>query len=332
VAAGASGWEAGPSASKVGLFNPYDTVNRFPPAASAQDVAQRGFCQKPVMQQLRFDITPDWEMANTICCHNTKYAEPSGYFETNRVSLFSRFKSEEKSHTFYDSVCGVPLFQAPVGRSLADWQAESSAHGWPSFRPAEVVAQNLVLYPSGEVRSICGTHLGHNIPDSKGARYCIDLACIAGLPAFGVTQEPQVAKARLPRAASTADARQNSRVRAAPGQNSRRTRALAHISRYSALGTQKQKLKEHKVRKLPWRDTVGALGNSPSSGGRRGRRLLAVGQGGEGGEGGGGGGGGGGYGEEVRRQKGLLQGMIDNTAELNRQNAAYEQVCTHVPY
>ena len=25
--------------------------------------------------------------------------------------------------TFYDSVCGAPLFRAPVGRSLADFQA-----------------------------------------------------------------------------------------------------------------------------------------------------------------------------------------------------------------
>lgn len=74
------------------------------------------------MKELRFDVAPDWEMANTICCHNTKYAEPSGYFRTARVNLFSQFKPEEKSHTFYDSVCGVPLFTAPVGRSMAQWQ------------------------------------------------------------------------------------------------------------------------------------------------------------------------------------------------------------------
>jgi hypothetical protein len=109
-------------ADTIGHFNPYDTVNRFPPAASAQDAATRGFCQAPVKKQLRFDVAPDWEMANTICCHNTKYAEPSGYFNTDRVKLFSRFKVEEKSHTFYDSVCGVPLFTAPVGRTMAEWQ------------------------------------------------------------------------------------------------------------------------------------------------------------------------------------------------------------------
>ena len=34
----------------------------------------------------------------------------------------------------------------------------------------------------GEVRSACGLHLGHNIPDRQGDRYCIDLVCIAGKP------------------------------------------------------------------------------------------------------------------------------------------------------
>jgi peptide methionine sulfoxide reductase MsrB len=123
---------------------------------------QRGFCKAPVMKNLRFDVAPDWEMANTICCHNTKYAEPSGYFDTARVRLFSRFKTEEKSHTFYDAVCGVPLFIAPVGRSMSAWEDESTEHGWPSFRPAEVVAQNVRQLSNGEVRSVCGTHLGAN--------------------------------------------------------------------------------------------------------------------------------------------------------------------------
>lgn len=33
------------------------------------------------------------------------------------------------------------------------------------------------------LRSVDGTHLGHNIPDSKGAnRYCINLVSVAGNP------------------------------------------------------------------------------------------------------------------------------------------------------
>lgn len=34
--------------------------------------------------------------------------------------------------------------------------------------------------------SIDGTHLGHNLPDRKGNRYCINLVCCAGQP---VTEE-----------------------------------------------------------------------------------------------------------------------------------------------
>ena len=32
----------------------------------------------------------------------------------------------------------------------------------------------------GETVSIDGTHLGHNLPDSSGRRYCINLVSIAG--------------------------------------------------------------------------------------------------------------------------------------------------------
>jgi peptide methionine sulfoxide reductase MsrB len=36
---------------------------------------------------------------------------------------------------------------------------------------------------NGETRSVDGTHLGHNLPDWKGNRYCINLVSVAGLPA-----------------------------------------------------------------------------------------------------------------------------------------------------
>ena len=85
--------------------------------------------------------------------------------------------------TFYDSVCGVAVFRAPVGRSFAAWKAESVAHGWPSFRSAEVLQANVKANnATGEVLSACGTHLGSYLPDDGGPRYCIDLACIAGRP------------------------------------------------------------------------------------------------------------------------------------------------------
>lgn len=60
---------------------------------------------------------------------------------------------------------------------------ESKVHGWPSFRDQEVVWENVrILKNSGESVSIDGTHLGHNIPDRKGNRYCINLVSVAGNP------------------------------------------------------------------------------------------------------------------------------------------------------
>ena len=35
---------------------------------------------------------------------------------------------------------------------------------------------------SGECISVDGTHLGHNLPDGSGNRYCINLVSVAGKP------------------------------------------------------------------------------------------------------------------------------------------------------
>jgi hypothetical protein len=64
------------------------------------------------------------------------YAEHSGYWVgTNFLKEESKDSGEI---TFYDSVSGKPLFVAPRGRSWASFVKESKAHGWPSFRDAEV--------------------------------------------------------------------------------------------------------------------------------------------------------------------------------------------------
>ena len=52
--------------------------------------------------------------------------------------------------------------------------------GWPSFRDKEVVWDNVRVLNDGETVSVDGTHLGHNIPDSSGNRYCINLVSVAG--------------------------------------------------------------------------------------------------------------------------------------------------------
>ena len=58
---------------------------------------------------------------------------------------------------------------------------ESKKHGWPSFRDSEVDWEYARVLPDGEMVSIDGTHLGHNLPDSKGNRYCISKCLDVGL-------------------------------------------------------------------------------------------------------------------------------------------------------
>ncbi len=84
--------------------------------------------------------------------------------------------------TFYDSVTGKPLFNAPVGRTMSGFLKESQDHGWPSFRDEEVVWENVRCLENGETVSLDGSHLGHNIPDNRGNRYCINLVSVAGKP------------------------------------------------------------------------------------------------------------------------------------------------------
>ena len=118
--------------------------------------------------------------------HLDNFLENGGYFEGTSFENDVRqmVASSGEPVTFYDSVSGKPLFKAPVNRSVDDFIAESEVHGWPSFRDDEVVWENVrVLKSSGETVSISGTHLGHNLPDKSGNRYCINLVSIAGKPA-----------------------------------------------------------------------------------------------------------------------------------------------------
>lgn len=67
---------------------------------------------------------------------------------------------------------------------MADFLAESRSHGWPSFRDAEVVWDNVRIVGRNEVVGFpSGSHLGHLLPDRKGNRYCINLVSVAGNPA-----------------------------------------------------------------------------------------------------------------------------------------------------
>ena len=64
---------------------------------------------------------------------------------------------------FFDSVTGKPLFAAPRGRTWVQFIEESKAHGWPSFRDQELIRDWVRILPDGEVVSVDGTHLGHNL-------------------------------------------------------------------------------------------------------------------------------------------------------------------------
>jgi len=160
-------------------------------------------CAGPVQDTLRYigkppTYVPDLplplakgeSLADAICCDSAfaPYAEPRWYYNTTNVDFFGKVAKAYKANgnkpvTFYDSVCGIPLFNVPMNRTLAEFMAETKEHGWPSFRPAELASPDAVkILPNNYVVSKCGTHLGSNLPDAKGIRYCLDLSCVSGNP------------------------------------------------------------------------------------------------------------------------------------------------------
>jgi peptide methionine sulfoxide reductase MsrB len=161
---------------------------------SARPPAKFDLCGGSVQSDLRYNISslgPDAltapvavglneSLATAICCDSRTlpFAEPRFLFQSPFINLFADLKGPT---TFYDSVCGLPLFTAPQGRTMAEFQADTNEHGWPSFRPAELHADNVITNKTtGYVFSKCGTHLGSYLPDAKGARWCLDLSCLAG--------------------------------------------------------------------------------------------------------------------------------------------------------
>ena len=54
-------------------------------------------------------------------------------------------------------------------------------HGGPRGT-AQVLWEHVRALPDGECVSVAGTHLGHNLPDERGNRYCINIVSVAGLP------------------------------------------------------------------------------------------------------------------------------------------------------
>lgn len=173
------------SSSELAALAAGDSVAARPPP-------QFDTCSGAVQANLRYGISgrtqptvpvpvnADETLAEAICCDNRTavYAEPQFLYQAPDIALFS--KLDAGVTTFYDSVCGIPLFKAPVNRTMADFKADTDEHGWPSFRSAEVVSENVHTDKYGFVYSSCGTHLGSYLPDAKGPRWCMDLSCVAG--------------------------------------------------------------------------------------------------------------------------------------------------------
>ena len=139
------------------------------------------FFYSPVQENLRWSC--DNSTADRICNYNRHYAERSGYFKTRKDFLTDT--NNFTKLTFYDSNTGNPLFVVggdPTKRSMEEFLKESASHGWPSFRDDEVNWEHVRVLKNGETVSKDGTHLGHNLPDRKGSRYCINLVSVAGNP------------------------------------------------------------------------------------------------------------------------------------------------------
>lgn len=151
---------------------------------SIMDKKAHGTSAVPVQENLRWGA--DRDVADRICNFNRHYAEFSGYF--TKVPEFMNEASvtpADREITFYDSNTGKPLFYAPRGRTMDQFLKESRNHGWPSFRDAEVNWDYVRVLKNGETVSVDGTHLGHNLPDRNGNRYCINLVSVAGNPVDG---------------------------------------------------------------------------------------------------------------------------------------------------
>ncbi|GFH61113.1 hypothetical protein CTEN210_17589 [Chaetoceros tenuissimus] len=140
-----------------------------------------GTSANPVMENLRWEC--DREVADKICNFNRHYAEYRGYWRSTKFVEEAKKEFEENGEIkFYDSNTGKLLFVAPKGRTFDEFISESVSHGWPSFRDSECVWSELRCLSNGEAVSLDGTHLGHNIPDASGNRYCINLVSVAGNP------------------------------------------------------------------------------------------------------------------------------------------------------
>lgn len=164
--------------------------------SSTSPPAPFNHCKGPVQANLRYgvstrdtptvpiEVNATESLAEAVCCdtRTVETGEPMFLFVAPDINLFGLLE-ENGINTFYDSVCGVPLFKGPVNRTFQEFQEDFLEHGWPSFRPGEVYSENVFVdSETNELTTPCGTHLGHLLHDAYGPRYCVDLSCISGNP------------------------------------------------------------------------------------------------------------------------------------------------------
>jgi len=141
--------------------------------------ALNDYCLTDIQNSLQYGVLSS--MSDSCCTQN---GTTVNYFET--IGLFQQLNSSTTT-TLYDSTCGLPLFQAPIGRSFQEWKDECERSGELRFHEKEAICDNIRVLKSGELISICGTRLGEFISSSSGKDYSVNIACLSGLPIEGVT-------------------------------------------------------------------------------------------------------------------------------------------------
>merc|ERR1719158_2753012 len=91
-------------------------------SGSARPPAEFNSCQASVQEDLMYGIgarmdtfggvSKDESLAESVCCdiRNKLRAEPQFLYEAPDIQLFVAMEKNAGVTTFYDSVCGVPLF------------------------------------------------------------------------------------------------------------------------------------------------------------------------------------------------------------------------------
>jgi len=158
-----------------------DTVPDFARANESIMINQRALQTKIVKTELRWGTRAI--TAKSVCARNRHGAEWSGTFSrTERFihELNSEIDGGAGQLTFYDSALLREVLRIGEHRAISRFVDESLRHGWPSFRASEVIWENVRVLDGGEVVTVDGLHLGHNLPDEHGDRFCINLVCVSG--------------------------------------------------------------------------------------------------------------------------------------------------------